>query len=88
MLAIPSHNLMMGGVTYFATLHGGYSCELVFNLHTGAMGGDQIDGLLTNWRVWAPTRTPRARRGCRCHTSARGERAPYLVVPEIEGPRR
>ena len=48
---IRSHNLMLAGVTEYATKHGGYICETVRHLHTGALGGDQIDALLTNWRV-------------------------------------
>lgn len=48
---IKSHDLMLAGVTYYATKHGYYICETVRHLHTGALGGDQIDALLTNWRV-------------------------------------
>ena len=73
---IRSHNDMMGGVIYYATDDGNYSCETTRHLHTGGMGGDQIDGLLTNWRqhekvlavdltlsnIFAPTYLPGAAR--------------------------
>ena len=47
---IRSHNLLMGGVCDYAKSDGGYMCELVNHLHTGAIGNDQIDGILSNWQ--------------------------------------
>jgi len=46
---IRSHNLLMGGVCDYAKSDCGYMCELVNHLHTGAIGNDQIDGILSNW---------------------------------------